>query len=52
MSTAASVKRNKLAAPAASARTAPKATRRRRVSAAPEALMHNALTHYQAAFHE
>lgn len=52
MSTGVGVKRNKLAAPAASARTAPKATRRRRVSAAPEALAHNALTRYQAAFHE
>ena len=52
MSTAVGVKRNKLAAPAALARTAPKATRRRRVSAAAEALAHNALTRYQAAFHE
>ena len=48
MSTAASTKRHKLAAPA----EAPKTTRRRRVSAAPEALAHNALTRYQAAFHE
>ena len=48
MSTAASVKRHKLAASA----DTPKATRRRRVSAAPEALAHNALTRYQAAFHE
>jgi integrase/recombinase XerD len=47
MSTAVGVKRNKLAAPA----TAP-TPRRRRVSAAPEALTHNALTRYQAAFHE
>lgn len=52
MSAATSVKRNKLAAPAALARTAPKTPRRRRVSAEPEALTHNALTHYQAAFHE
>ena len=48
MSTGVGVKRNKLAAPA----EVPKATRRRRVSAAPEALAHNALTRYQAAFHE
>jgi integrase/recombinase XerD len=49
MSAATSVKRNKLAAPA----TAPKKTpRRRRVSAELEALTHNALTRYQAAFHE
>jgi integrase/recombinase XerD len=48
MSTATSVKRHKLAAPV----EVPKATRRRRVSAAPEALAHNALTRYQAAFHE
>jgi integrase/recombinase XerD len=48
MSTAVGVKRNKLAAPA----TLPKATRRRRVSAQPEALTHNALTRYQTAFHE
>jgi integrase/recombinase XerD len=48
MATAVGVKRNKLAAPS----VAPKATRRRRVSTAPEALAHNALTRYQAAFHE
>jgi integrase/recombinase XerD len=48
MSTGVGVKRNKLAASA----DTPKATRRRRVSAAPEALAHNALTRYQAAFHE
>jgi integrase/recombinase XerD len=48
MSTGVGVKRNKLAAPA----EVPKATRRRRVSAAPEALAHNALTRYQATFHE
>jgi integrase/recombinase XerD len=48
MATAVGVKRNKLAASNAPA----KATRRRRVSAAPEALAHNALTRYQAAFHE
>ena len=53
MSTAVGIKRNKLAAPSAStSKAAPKATRRRRVSAAPEALAHNALTRYQAAFHE
>ena len=56
MATAVGIKRNKLAAPSASAskasKAAPKATRRRRVSAAPEALAHNALTRYQAAFHE
>ncbi|MEI8327146.1 MAG: site-specific tyrosine recombinase XerC [Betaproteobacteria bacterium] len=48
MSTATSVKRNKLAAPSALAKT----PRRRRVSATPEALAHNALTRHQAAFHE
>ena len=48
MSTGVGVKRHKLASLA----EAPKATRRRRVSAAPEALAHNALTRYQAAFHE
>jgi integrase/recombinase XerD len=48
MSTAVGVKRNKLAAPSAPAKT----TRRRRVSAEPGALAHNALTRYQAAFHE
>ena len=51
MSTAAntvSTKRNKRAAPVT---TAKKPTRRR-VSAQPEALAHNALTRYQAAFHE
>jgi integrase/recombinase XerD len=47
MATATSTKRNKLAAPSAPAKTT-----RRRVSAAPEALAHNALTRYQAAFHE
>lgn len=47
-STAVSIKRNKRAAPSAPA----KPTRRRRVSAEPEALAHNALTRYQAAFHE
>ena len=49
------VKRNKLAAPSvapASTRAAPKASRRKRASAEPEALAHNALTRYQAAFHE
>jgi integrase/recombinase XerD len=48
MSTAVGLKRNKRAAPSAPAKT----TRRRRVSAAPGALAHNALTRYQAAFHE
>ena len=48
MATAVSTKRNKLAAPSVSV----KAPRRRRVGAAPEALAHNALTRYQAAFHE
>ncbi|MDE3010838.1 MAG: site-specific tyrosine recombinase XerC [Pseudomonadota bacterium] len=43
-----SIKRNKLAAPT----TKPKASRRRRVSAEPAVLAHNALTRYQAAFHE
>lgn len=43
-----STKRNKRAAPAAPV----KATRKKRVSAEPEALAHNALTRYQAAFHE
>ena len=53
MATVVGVKRNKLAAPSAStSKATPKATRRRRVSAAPEALAHNALTRYQAAFHE
>jgi integrase/recombinase XerD len=47
MSTAVGVKRNKLVAPIAPAKTP-----RRRVSAALEALAHNALTRYQAAFHE
>ena len=46
MSSGASIKRGKYAAPDAA-----RPTRRRRVSAAPEALVHNALTHYQAAFH-
>lgn len=44
-----SVKRNKLAAPAAKAA---KSARRRRVSAEPAVLAHNALARYQAAFHE
>ena len=48
MSTAVGVKRNKLAASS----EVPKATRRRRVSAEPEALARNALTRCQAAFHE
>ena len=48
MSTAVGVKRNKLAAPVEPV----KATRRRRVSAEAQALAHNALTRYQAAFHE
>lgn len=48
MATAATTKRQKLAASAEETKT----TRRRRVSAAPEALVHNALTRYQAAFHE
>jgi integrase/recombinase XerD len=48
MSTIVGVKRNKLAAPSATAKT----TRRRRASAAPGALARNALTRYQAAFHE
>lgn len=56
MTTATSTKRNKRAAPARSTptslTTAAKATRRRRVSAEPAALAHNALTRYQAAFHE
>jgi integrase/recombinase XerD len=49
MATAASTKRNKLAAPIVLAKTM-----RRRVSAAAagDALAHNALTRYQAAFHE
>jgi len=49
MSTPTSTKRNKLAAPTS---CAPKATRRRRVSAEPAVLAHNALTRYQEAFHE
>lgn len=48
MSTIVGVKRNKLAAPSAPAKT----SRRRRVSAESGALAHNALTRYQAAFHE
>lgn len=51
MASAVGVKRNKLAAPS-SAPATPQASRRRRVSAEPEALAHNALTRYQAAFHE
>ncbi|TAK40700.1 MAG: site-specific tyrosine recombinase XerC [Betaproteobacteria bacterium] len=43
-----SIQRNKRPAPAAPV----KATRKKRVSAEPEALAHNALTRYQAAFHE
>jgi integrase/recombinase XerD len=49
MSTPVSTKRNKLAAPAI---RAPKARRRRRVSAEPAVLAHNGLTRYQGAFHE
>jgi integrase/recombinase XerD len=48
MSTGVGVKHQKLAASAAETKT----TRRRPVSAAPEALAHNALMRYQAAFHE
>jgi integrase/recombinase XerD len=52
MSTPLGVKRNKLAAPTG----APKPSRRKRANAEPAALTdslaHNALTHYQAAFHE
>jgi integrase/recombinase XerD len=48
MSTIVGVKRNKLAAPSATAKT----SRRRRASAEPGTLAHNALTRYQAAFHE
>ena len=48
MSSAASVKRNKRAAPLAQA----KKPKRLRVSAQPDALAHNALTRYQSAFHE
>jgi integrase/recombinase XerD len=47
MATVASIKRNKLAAPSAPTKTA-----RRRMSAEPQALAHNVLTRYQAAFHE
>jgi integrase/recombinase XerD len=47
MTRAASVKRNKRAVPAPK-----KAPRKRRVSAEPEALAHNGLTRYAAAFHE
>lgn len=43
-----STKRNKRPAPA----TPTKSTRKKRVSAEPEALAHNALTRYQAAFHD
>lgn len=43
-----STKRNKRPAPAAPM----KATRKKRVSAEPDALAHNSLTRYQAAFHE
>jgi integrase/recombinase XerD len=52
MSTPLGVKRNKLAAPTG----APKPSRRKRANTEPAALTdplaHNALTHYQAAFHE
>lgn len=51
MASTVGVKRNKLAAPSVPA-AAPKASRRKRVSAEPKALAHNALTRYQAAFHE
>lgn len=51
MASAVGVKRNKLAAPS-SAPAASQASRRKRVSAEPEVLAHNALTRYQAAFHE
>ena len=50
MGTATSTKRNKRAAPTATAE-APK-SKRLRVSAEPQALAHNALTRYQSAFHE
>jgi integrase/recombinase XerD len=46
--TTVSTKRNKLAARS----EVPKGPRRRRVSAEPEVLAHNALTRYQGAFHE
>ncbi len=48
MVTTVSTKRNKLAARS----EVPKGPRRRRVSAEPEVLAHNALTRYQGAFHE
>lgn len=47
MTSAASTKRNKRAVPAPA-----KAPRKRRVSAEPEALAHNGLTRYAAAFHD
>lgn len=52
MATAASTKRNKLAAPTASNTSAKSMRRRASAEAAGDALAHNALTRYQAAFHE
>jgi integrase/recombinase XerD len=51
MTSAVSTKRNKLAARSLAPKPS-KGPRRRRVSAEPEVLAHNALTRYQAAFHE
>jgi integrase/recombinase XerD len=52
MATATSTKRNKLAASGKVPAKVPAKTSRRRVTVEPEALAHNALTRYQAAFHE